>query len=153
MKRAIVITASVLALSVTAAGLAVAKDRKMHEITFEALDTDGNGEITRDELSARGKDKLAKADANGDGQLTREEVVAAARSHAEERAGKMFSKLDANADGVLSSDEMPKARRSGRLMERADLDNSGGLSREEFDAVRDKMARHGRRHKKSDSQD
>ena len=46
------------------------------EIDFVAIDTDGNGVLTRAELQARAAERLARADANGDGSLDRAEIVA-----------------------------------------------------------------------------
>ena len=44
-------------------------------IDFVAIDTDGNGSLSRAELVARATERLANADANGDGTLTRAEIV------------------------------------------------------------------------------
>ena len=46
-------------------------------IDFVAIDTDGNGSLSRAELVARASERLAKADANGDGTLTRAELIEA----------------------------------------------------------------------------
>ena len=46
-------------------------------IDFVAIDTDGNGSLSRAELQARAVARLGRIDANGDGVLTREELILA----------------------------------------------------------------------------
>lgn len=61
------------ALTMTAAAYAAVPD-------FSAVDTDGNGEISMDELKAAipdiSPDKVKAADTNGDGQLDQQEYAA-----------------------------------------------------------------------------
>ena len=60
-----------------------------------------------------------------------------------ERADEMFARLDADGDGVLSRDVL-EGRMGGqpgeRMLSRFDTDNSGGVSAEEFETAREKMA-------------
>ena len=56
----------------------------------------------------------------------------------------MFARLDADGDGSLSRDVL-EAREGGgrmasRMIERADTDGSGGVSAEEFEAIKERMA-------------
>lgn len=103
--------------------------------SFSALDTDNNGELTREELGAQAKLRFDKADANGDGKLSAEELGQNGKKRAEERAAKMIERLDADKDGMLSQDELSKSRKGDRaekMFDRVDADNNGTISEEEF---------------------
>jgi Ca2+-binding EF-hand superfamily protein len=79
---------------------------------FAALDTNGNGQIERDEFSLskvhdevrseRQKAAFAHLDKNGDGLLTREEMSA---------PGDRLRALDADQDGTVTRDEARAYRR------------------------------------------
>lgn len=70
---------------------------------------------------------FAALDINGDGVISRDEVAA------RPKLAKMFDKLDTNKDGVLSKDEMKaaKAKMHDRQMARMDTDRDGKISRTE----------------------
>ncbi|SDN42940.1 EF hand [Lutimaribacter pacificus] len=112
---------------------------------FEALDTDGDGKLTRAEIEASPKERFAETDTDGDGALSAEEMSAAAQARAAERAAERHARLlawrDADGDGKLSFDEMGGARML-RMLERADADGDGAVSKEEMAQMRDKMRKH-----------
>ncbi len=106
---------------------------------FDRLDTNGDGEISAEEMNAPGQARhehretmMTEADTDGNGSLSREEVKAyhkakkAARNpdkngdgvvdHDEflAKAEERFEKLDKNGDGVLTDDERKHHRRRGR---------------------------------------
>lgn len=106
---------------------------------FDRLDTNGDGEISAEEMNApdqarheHRENMMAEADTDGNGSLSREEAKAyyqakkAARNPDKNGDGKVdrdeylakaeerFEKLDKNGDGVLSGDEQKHHRRRGR---------------------------------------
>lgn len=83
------------------------------ESRFAALDTDGNGLLTREELAAardrgpgRGRARLAQADTDGDGALSLAELQALRPGLTVEQ----FNRMDANGDGLIGADERPRFR-------------------------------------------
>ena len=83
---------------------------------FDVVDTDRDGFVTPQEMkAARAKANAAKLkaiDTNGDGRLSRAEVDAKAP-----RLAKNFDAIDTNKDGYLSQEELVTARnhrRSGK---------------------------------------
>lgn len=114
----------------------------MERASFTELDTDGNGEISPDEMNARGAARFASIDADGDGKLTVEEMLAANSARAADRAERMVERLDTDGDGALSADELEAGRearaeqRRAKRFARMDSDGSGGLSQAEFDAMK-----------------
>jgi Ca2+-binding EF-hand superfamily protein len=98
--------------------------RPMLEKNFDALDTNKDGKLSRDELKA-GKALLmeqrrAELDVNKDGWIDRNE---AAKSP---RLAQHFDKLDTNKDGLLSRDEIKAASgMMGRGGKFAALDKNG----------------------------
>lgn len=135
----VVLTAiTVTAGAVSAEGKA---GHKGHRMSFEALDADGDGQVTRDEMQAAAKARFASVDTDGDGALSRDELLASSTARAEKRVERMMQRLDTNGDGVLSAEERPGLREG--MFDRADADGSGGISKEEFAEMR----KHGRKNK------
>lgn len=151
-------TLSLLALSAVLAGsvstLAQAEGKDgpgpMPMLNFDAIDADKDGNITTAEFDAYRAAEFAKADANSDGQVSAEELaakqVADMTARAAEMATKMIGRMDENADGQLSAEEMANGPRAPSMFERADADGNGSISKEEAEAMQDKMGKHGKRH-------
>ncbi|MDK3019540.1 CREC-EF hand family protein [Pseudodonghicola flavimaris] len=112
-------------------------------MSFEQLDSNGDGQITKDEMQARAKARFDALDTDGNGTLSQEELGAPARKFADERTARRFQMLDENGDGAISAEEMKGPRRDddmmNRMFMRSDADKSGGISQEEFDAARERM--------------
>ena len=131
-------------LAVLAAGAAQAErsgEARHERMNFEALDTDGNGEISREEMQAQMESRFTGADTDGDGVLSRDELVAAGQKRVEDRVQRMLDRFDEDGDGSLSADEMPRPdeRRAARMFDMIDSDDSGGISKEEFAEMRERM--------------
>jgi Ca2+-binding EF-hand superfamily protein len=117
---------------------------------FARLDSDNNGQLTREEMRAErgehrgrrgghrggGMHQLASADANNDGNITREEFLA--------RPIEMFDRLDENNDGMISASERPQRGEQAGRSERGadwpdrpnpDTNDDGTFSRAEYTAM------------------
>lgn len=155
MKRAVMIsgvTAMALALS---AGFAAAKGGHGFNgprVSFEQLDANGDGQVTKEELAAQATIRFNAVDTNGDGNLSAEEIAAASERAKENRIKRMIDKRDANGDGVLSQEEMKgDGDRAERMFERLDDNNDGTISAEEFQEAQDKRGKRGGKDKRGDS--
>lgn len=142
MKKPIVVT-SVLAaaLAIGAAGMAMAKEGAAgkERPTFEMLDSNGDGQITMEEMQARRAVRFEQNDTDGDGKLSKAELEAAAAEQSKKRVERMFNRMDANDDGFIEQSEMQPRRSPSRMFDRIDTDQSGGISAEEFAAAQEKM--------------
>lgn len=107
------------------------KAEKM-EARFTQMDVNGDGEVTIEELQARGAARFAEADTNGDGVLSKAEVEAAAEGRKAERVAKRFDRMDADSDGNLTMEEAQGRRDPAKMIAKLDTDKSGGVSLEEF---------------------
>lgn len=113
--------------------------------SFEMLDTNADGQLTRAELESHRAARFAEADNNGDGMLSLEELQAQGAERAAKRAARMMEHLDANSDGQLTQEEMAQGRRGGgleRMFGRVDADEDGVISKAEFDTAREKAGKH-----------
>jgi len=147
MKKAAFIAVIVGTASLIATGAVLAKGGPGGQgmrPSFEELDADGNGEITQAEMDAMKAARFAKVDTNGDGQLSLEELTARGVQKAATHAEKMLERRDANGDGVLSADELSKPHRSGKMFDRFDADGSGTISQEEFEEASNQMHQRGK---------
>ena len=96
--------------------------------------------LTRAQAEQRSAEAFGRLDANKDGVLTQADRDASRETRRQER----FARLDANDDGQLN-DADREARRK-EAFDRADADHSGGISYEEFAALRDqRIDRYGER--------
>ena len=141
-----ILIASVSVAATSAVAMGPGFGRSGHQMSFEDLDKDGNGEVTREEMQMRVSDRFSQADTDGDGKLTQEEMVAAAQSRMQQRVEAMIERFDADGDGAVSFDEMPRPdeKRGARMFDLLDSDDSGGISKQEFAEMREHMAeRHG----------
>lgn len=137
-KESITVLAVIAGLVATTAHARDGGDQR--EARFAQIDTNSDGQVTAEELTAQAVSRFAKADANSDGALTMDEMKAAAQEHHKDRLLKRF---DANEDGTLSDEEMAKAsdgrmgKRMTKRFEKLDADNSGSITLEEMTARRD----------------
>jgi EF-hand domain pair/EF hand len=144
MKHAGIIAGIVLAATSIVATGALAKGQGHGpQVTFQELDADNNGEISKEEMQAHRQARFATADTNGDGKLSLEEMQGKAQERAKSRADKMMERFDANNDGFLSEDEMPKPRKAGKYFDRMDADDNGSISEEEFAEAKTHMQKRG----------
>ena len=124
------------------------------EQRFQSLDSDGDGQLTGEEVRDRrdrGRGERAtdirsraaeravtRLDADDDGLLTLAEVQAGR----EDATSEWFAGLDANSDGQLSAEELSAQRVGGRGRDgdgraEIDTDGDGAWSLEEVQAVRE----------------
>lgn len=138
-----IVVAGMAVTATTALAIGSGYGGPRHEINFDVLDKDGNGEVTREEMQMRGQDRFVQADSDGDGKLTRDEMMTAAQARMAERVGRMIERFDADGDGAVSMDEMPRPdeKRAARMFDVIDSDDSGGISKEEFAEMRDQMGK------------
>lgn len=143
MTRSTFTTGAVLCAVLLAGGAAVAKsaDRGM-PLLFDAMDANGDGQITRDEMASQRMARFEDADADGDGALSFEELEAEARTRATDHVERMMERLDSNEDGKLTPAELAEAPGADRRFRRMDRDGDGAITKAEFDAARDRMAKH-----------
>ncbi|WIY25591.1 EF-hand domain-containing protein [Parasedimentitalea psychrophila] len=152
MKKAAFIAVIVGTASIIAAGSVLAKGGPDGpggpgmRMSFEEIDTDGNGEISQAEMDAMKGARFAKTDTNGDGVVSLEELTAQGVKNVAARAEKMLKMRDANGDGVLSQEELSKPRRAGQMFDRFDADGNGSISKEEFEEAGKHMRQRGKGH-------
>lgn len=122
---------------------------------LSSLDSDGDGQISRDEFQLanpqRGPRMLERGDSNGDGILTRNELQASFEANSEERqlrmrdrALEMFDATDADGNGEVTAAEARE-----HAFTRMDSNGDGVISADEAAAMNEKRKgmreRHGRR--------
>ena len=79
---------------------------EMMRTLFDAVDADGDGTVTREEVDSYRASRLAEVDASGDGALSIGEFDTLYRDFTRSRMVDMFQDLDADGDGVISAAEM-----------------------------------------------
>jgi len=140
-----------LLLALIAGGTAVSAQERGHGFDFAAVDTNGDGEVTKVEVDQFRAAQFAKIDTDGNGSVDAAELQAAHEMRQQERrtdrSERMIERADANDDGVLTPDEMQPQRRGGDMFERLDADDNGSISQAEMDAAKERMEdrRDGRR--------
>jgi Ca2+-binding EF-hand superfamily protein len=97
---------------------------------FEALDLNGDGKVTAEEIALKRAERFAKADADGDGALSRNELELMAEQRRRERMDRHFACMDGDGDGKVSADEFA-ASRAG-WFKRIDRDGDGAVTLEEL---------------------
>lgn len=128
MNRTLVL-GGLAALAVVVAGGAAIAQQPQEKAAPRALraDSDGDGRISQAEFVGRRIDRLAAADADRDGSVTREEMQAAGRARMAQRADARFARLDVNGDGSISRAEFDAPRQArGPRPARAHEDRTGG---------------------------
>ena len=127
---------------------------------FKKADADGNGALSRaeaDKAMPRLAAKFDQIDTNKDGQLSRDELKAWRKTHKHAhkhgnkterhaRAAERFKHADANGDGMISRAEAGKnAPRLAQKFDAIDANKDGQLTQDELRAYRE--ARRGNWHK------
>ncbi len=113
---------------------------------FRALDADGDGEISAEEIAGAAK-ALKKLDANGDGKLTRDELrpqfpgPRGPGGPGAEGFVQRLMRMDRNGDGKISKDELPE--RMQPMLERADANGDGVIDRKEAEQMAGQFGRGG----------
>ena len=133
-----------------------APNTELADAVISALDADGDGAISSDELSngltsagssADSSQVFSALDKNQDGTVSKDELAASLTPQPPQQASsdELFSSLDADSDGSVSGSELTSALQAGHsstssdtsaaLLKALDSDSSGGVSRDELKAA------------------
>ncbi|WP_299816826.1 calcium-binding protein [uncultured Roseibium sp.] len=94
------------------------------------FDTDGDGAVSREDFDAKRAELFALADTDGNGSFTLEEFGPLWLSLNENRVVDMFQRADADGSLGISADEHDK--RLDKMMERADRNKDGVITKADF---------------------
>ena len=112
LNRSIVIASGLALSSIVVASLAVAGNvghhhKRQHLVHATSIDSNGDGQLTRDEVLAHSRTRFDRLDASGDGLVSPDEFGA--------RLVNMFTRMDTNGNGILEGDELPRRMKNVRL--------------------------------------
>lgn len=121
------------------------KERQSPTGLFPGAQADGP--LSREELQARLEADFSAIDTDADGGISQDEMTAHRKAVREarraERQARRFARQDANGDGVIGPDEF-QPRRMARFA-RMDIDDDGIISEEERLRHSERRARRGHR--------
>ena len=105
LNKSIVIAGGLALSSIVVASLAVAGNIGHHHkrqqlVHATSIDSNSDGQLTRDEALAHSRTRFDRLDVNGDGLVSPDEYGA--------RLVNMFARMDANGNGILEGDELPR---------------------------------------------
>jgi len=120
---------------------------------FKKADADGNGTLSRAEVEKsmpRLAEKFDQIDTNKDGQLSRDEMKAWKKAHKagnkadrQAKAAERFKHADANGDGKISRIEAEQnAPRLAKKFDAIDANKDGQLTQDELRAYRESKRSH-----------
>lgn len=142
MKRSVLIAA--LLIGLVPLGAAQARDLP-GQCILQRIDTNGDGVISKDEMTAVRERVFKRLDRNGDGIIDEKEIASARQAIkdraevAQARLGNRWRRMDANGDGKVSEQEFAS---SMPLFDLADRDGDDKLSADEIASVRKLIAEH-----------
>lgn len=128
--------------------------RGLFATDFAALDVNGDGQITEDDLTAGAVAQLAEADTDGNGKLDANEIAAQILARFEDRTDRMrgdpaaraeamakrlIAARDADGDGALVPEELAPAKGYARMIDRFDTDDDNAISAAEYDEAKAEM--------------
>ena len=94
------------------------------------FDVDGDGKVSREDFDARRAELFALADTDGSGSFTLEDFGPLWLAVNEARVVDMFQRAD--ADGSLGITAEEQAKQQERMLERADRNNDGVITKADF---------------------
>jgi hypothetical protein len=100
---------------------------------FKAMDSNGDGSISRAEFDAFHASRFKETDTDGDGKITPDEMRAEQKKIAEAGKDKRFDEADANHDGVLTREESKKIPMLFRHFDEMDGNHDNKVTRAEMD--------------------
>lgn len=120
-------------LLVAAAGAQGGPNGQPPRVVLQALDTNGDGQLSAAEIAAASS-SLLTLDKNHDGQVTPDEYNPKLedKTAGDEMVARMMA-LDRNGDGVLTRDEVPE--RMQAMFDRGDTNHDGKLTQVEIRAM------------------
>lgn len=140
MKRSALIAALLMGFAPLCA--AQAQDMPGQRI-LQRIDANGDGAISKDEMTAARESLFKKLDRNGDGAIDEKEIASARQAIkdraevAQARVGNRWRRMEANGDGKVSEQEFAS---SIPLFELADRNGDGKLSADEIGSIRKLIA-------------
>jgi Ca2+-binding EF-hand superfamily protein len=106
--------------------------------TFENLDINNDGKLSKKEIEKQRDFMVESMDLNGDKMVSSQELIKRSAKRADFFAKRMIKKLDTDGDGSLSFTELKKSQRwkLERMFYRLDKNNDGFISKEEAQTAR-----------------
>ena len=144
MSKKLKLSAALLVLLSTG-NTAIAKNFNSIKIlnppTFENLDINNDGKLSKKEIEKQRDFMVESMDLNGDKMVSSQELIKRSAKRADFFAKRMIKKLDTDGDGSLSFTELKKSQRwkLERMFYRLDKNNDGFISKEEAQTARKNM--------------
>ena len=123
----------VLSIGNTAIAKGLNSIKILNPPTFENLDINNDGKLSKKEIEKQRDFMVQSMDLNGDKMVNAQELIKRYAKRADFFAKRMLKKLDSNGDGSLSFTELKKNQRwkLERMFYRLDKNNDGFISKEE----------------------
>ena len=109
--------------------------------TFEHLDINNDGKLSRKEMEKQRDFMVQSMDLNGDKMVSAQELIKRHAKRADFFAKQILNKLDSNGDGSLSFTELKSSQqwKLERMFYRLDKNNDGFISKKEAETAKKNM--------------